>query len=321
MSNKKLLVVFGITGNQGGSVAHEALTNPILSSQYTVRGIARNISAPAAQALASLGAELVQADMDDPSTLPAALKGAHTVFAVTVTYYDGTTKANETRQAKAVVDEAINQGAQYLIWSSMSHPSKITNGVLTGVDHFDVKAEIEQYIRSLPIKSSFYAPGAFVQNWRRDGGPYTPRPAADGSDVLEFTTLWNKDTKLPLIDIRDSGKFVAAVLADPDKYEGKVMFAAEKEYSTTEICEILSRVEGKKVVLKKVPDEVFKGFLPEGPSREMYFQMNVLFRDFNYFGPKQKEEVEWAASQAVGKLRGLEEFLREERSGKAGGEV
>jgi uncharacterized protein YbjT (DUF2867 family) len=39
---------------------------------------------------------------------------------------------------------------------------RITGGKYQHVEHFDSKAEVEDYIRALPIKSAFFAPGSFM---------------------------------------------------------------------------------------------------------------------------------------------------------------
>jgi uncharacterized protein YbjT (DUF2867 family) len=308
MTTKPLLVVFGATGNQGGSIAHFVLDDPELSKRYAVRAITRDTNNPKAQALAKKGAELVQADLADESSLPVALKGANFVFAVTITLYQGNTKSIETAQAKALCSEAIKQGAEYIIWSSMSHPFKISNGKLTQVVHFDVKAEIETYIRTLPIKSSFYAPGSFMQNLYTS---MAPRPSWSGDGTYILPSLCNADTLLPLIDITDTGKFVGAILAEPDKYEGKFFAAAEGLYSYSQMAEILSKVTGKEVKFQKVDDEMFKSFLPEG-FREQLYEMMVHCRDYGYYGENMKADVQWASEQAKGHLTTLEEFLTRE---------
>ena len=79
----KLLTVFGATGNQGGSVIDTVLADPILSHEFRIRAVTRNTASDKAKALAVLGVELVQADLDDVAAVSAAVDGAHTVFAVT----------------------------------------------------------------------------------------------------------------------------------------------------------------------------------------------------------------------------------------------
>lgn len=304
--SKQLLVVFGATGNQGGSIVRHVLEDPVLNKRYSVRAITRDASNPKAQALTSQGAEVVSADLEDPYSLPAALKGASFVYALTNTQYGRPTREIETNQAKALCNEALKQGVQYIIWSSMGHPYKISGGKLTHVEHFDVKAEIEEYIRGLPIKSSFFAPGSFMQNYYTTQTP-RPSPANDGTYVL--ANLCKPSTVIPHIDITDTGAWVAAILADPDKYEGKHFSAAQGLYTYEEIVQIMSKVSGKTVTFQQLPDEVFKGFLPEG-FRDQLFDMYLLFRDYGYYGENMKQEVEWAKSQARGKLTDLEEFLR-----------
>ena len=43
--------------------------------------------------------------------------------------------------------------------------TKNSHGNLTDVFHFDGKADIEAYIRTLLIKSAFFTPGSFMQNY------------------------------------------------------------------------------------------------------------------------------------------------------------
>lgn len=55
----KLLTVFGATGNQGGSVIETVLSDATLREEFTIRGITRDTSKPAARALAARGIEVV----------------------------------------------------------------------------------------------------------------------------------------------------------------------------------------------------------------------------------------------------------------------
>ena len=57
--SSKLLVVFGATGLQGGSVIKTLLADSALAKQYKIRGITRDPKKPAAQELAAQGVELM----------------------------------------------------------------------------------------------------------------------------------------------------------------------------------------------------------------------------------------------------------------------
>lgn len=308
--SKQLLAVFGATGNQGFSTANFVLDNPDLSNRYTVRAISRNLSNPKMQHLASRGAELIQADLDDPSTLLPALKDVKYTFFLTTTQYQGHSREVETRQARDFCAAALEAGVEYVIFSSMSHPLLISRGKLKHVGHFDDKAEIELYMRGMPFKSAFYAPGSFMQNFQTTMKP-RPSPAQDGTYVLANCLRGN--TALPFIDITDTGKWVGAILADPDKYEGRFFAAAEKLYTMEEVAAVIGKVTGKTVRHLQLEDDVFKGVLPEGVLKEPLFEMYVFMRDYGYFGANMREEVEWAKAQARGELVGLEEFLRAQK--------
>jgi hypothetical protein len=54
----KILTVFGATGNQGGSVIRAVLADSVLSKEFSIRGITRDVSKPAAKALASKGVDV-----------------------------------------------------------------------------------------------------------------------------------------------------------------------------------------------------------------------------------------------------------------------
>ncbi len=58
-SPSKLLVVFGATGNQGGSVIKSVLADPRTAKEFKIRGITRDPSKPNAQALTEKGVEMV----------------------------------------------------------------------------------------------------------------------------------------------------------------------------------------------------------------------------------------------------------------------
>lgn len=56
----KIFTVFGATGNQGGSVIRAVLADPVLSKEYKLRGVTRDVNKPAAQALSAKGVEMVK---------------------------------------------------------------------------------------------------------------------------------------------------------------------------------------------------------------------------------------------------------------------
>jgi uncharacterized protein YbjT (DUF2867 family) len=142
--SQKIITVFGATGNQGGSTASAIFNSPDLSSKYKVRAITRDPKKPAAQALASKGAELAQADLNDVESVKKAVDGAYGVFAVT-NYWESMSKEVEETQGRNIVDACKAAGVKHLIWSTLPHVGKLTNGELSKVEHFESKAEVAEY--------------------------------------------------------------------------------------------------------------------------------------------------------------------------------
>ena len=60
MSLKKILVVFGATGNQGGSVIKSILGDPVTAEEFHIRAVTRDTSKPTAEALASKGVTVLK---------------------------------------------------------------------------------------------------------------------------------------------------------------------------------------------------------------------------------------------------------------------
>ncbi|EMD69420.1 hypothetical protein GGP41_004593 [Bipolaris sorokiniana] len=309
--SKNILAILPATSTQGLSLAMHILSSPSLSSKYTIRALARNPSHPSLLPLSTQGVDTAYADMSVPSSLTSALAGVSHLYLATLTTPNySQTRATEIQQVKTVCAAALAAGVQYIVFSSMSHPLSLSFGKLRNVDHFDVKAECELYIRRLPLRSAFVAPASFMQNLT---GVTRPRLATGEGErekgVYEMPSILPSDTKVPYIDITEVGKWIGAVFEDPDRFAGRTLMAAEAFYTPQQVARIVAKVTGKEVRHVQVGDEVMKGRLHEG-IREQLYEMNVLFRDYGYFGEGEEDEVAWARAQVKGEVTGLEEFLR-----------
>lgn len=59
MVDKKTILVFGATGNQGISVINAILRDPKLAAEWHIKGVTRDVTKSSAKALADQGVELV----------------------------------------------------------------------------------------------------------------------------------------------------------------------------------------------------------------------------------------------------------------------
>lgn len=300
----KILAVFGATGQQGGSVIDHVLNDPELSQEYRIRAITRDVGLEKAEKLKQK-VEVVQGDVLNRASLEIALTGVHTVFAMTTPTFGADALEVEYNNAKTIADVAVEKGAEYIIFSTLPSVTEISGGKYTKVTPFDAKAKAEQYIRSLNIKSAFYSRGYFMENFQSQRF-LAPRHASDGTWVLARHI--SPKTQLPFVDaIGDTGKFVGAILAEPDKYEGKTFCGAAALYTLEEIAAIMSKATGKTVVSMQIPLEDFRKSLPF--AVDLFAEAFSYLEEFGYFGPDSKKSVAWAAENARGRLSTLGEYF------------
>lgn len=308
----KILAVFGATGQQGGSVINYVLNDPELSQKYNIRAITRDVDSEKAKQLKEK-VEVVQGDVLNRASLGTALTGAHTIFAMTTPSFGPDALDVEYNSAKTIADVAVERGAEYIIFSTLPPVKEISGGKYTKVTPFDAKAKAEQYIRGLHIKSAFYSPGYFMENFQSQALQVflAPQQAPDGTWVLARSSP--PKTLTPFVDaVGDTGKFVGAILAEPDKYEGKTFCASTALYSWEEVAAIMTKTTGKTVVFKQILPEEFKQSLPF--VADMFAEMFDFIEEFGYYGPGSKELVGWAADNARGRLSTLEEYFEVHRS-------
>lgn len=274
----KVLGVIGATGQQGGSVVDFVLNDPELKSLYAIRAFTRDASKPAAQVLAAKGVDVVQGDAGDPASLKKGLTGVDTLFFMT-TMMPGSGVSKDDI-GKAIADAAVEAGVNYIIFSTLPSSESISMGK-EPVPHFDNKAKVEQHIRYLPVKSSFYCPGCFMQNFVTNTAP---QPQPDGSLVIQCTI--GGGTNIPMIDVvGDTGNYVGAILAQPEKYEGKLLLAVSEFTNFNKVAKTMSKVYDKQISYQQVDKKDYLTFLPEALRKDM-ISMFSYCDDFGFYGSK-----------------------------------
>ena len=286
---------------------NSVLHDPLLSKTYQIRAITRDVNSESAQKLKSKNIDIVQGDAHDRASLETALTGAHTVFAMTNPAFAPNGFEIEFNSAKLIADVAVEKAISYLIFSTLPNVTAISGGKYTHVTHFDAKAKAEEYIRTLPIKSAFVSLGLFMQTFA--SLPFmAPKKADDGTWVMERHS--SPQIRIPMVDaVGDTGKFVGAILAEPEKYEGKTFCAAEALYSCEEVASIISRATGKNVVYRQISQEQWESKLPF--AKQVLVEAFIYQQEFGQYGADTDGKVKWAVENARGKLSTFEEYLKE----------
>lgn len=312
--SKRLITIFGATGNQGGSVISTILGHQNLSQQFALRGITRNTSSDKAKALASKGVELVVADLNDPKSLKEALKGSYAVFAVT-NYWETGSRSTEVAQGKAIADACVAAGVKHVVWSSLVNVTKLTNGALSKVAHFDGKSEIADYFESVKGSAgmivTYFMPGFYATNFKSmtSSNPHV------NNGTPTITLPWDTEkTQVPVFDPAvDTGTYVAAMIGSPNPSEldGKHIQAVSEWKTPAQIVAEMSEVIGQEVKFNSVSQEVFLSFM-KMPSGEELTENMVLVRDYSYYGlgAEKKQPEDDKILEAVGlKTETFKEFV------------
>lgn len=280
---KQTIVVFGATGKQGGSVVKTILADPKTAAKYHVKAVTRDTTKESAQKLKELGAEVVSADLNAPETLAPVLEGAYGVFSVT-NFLEQMDAAPEITQGKAVADAAKAAGVQHLVWSSLLNVTKLTNGKLTNVHHFDSKASVEEYIRTLDIPATFFLAGYFMSN--------LPGMSISSQTGWTLNLPTTANAPIPLFAAEhDTGKFVKGIFENRSSLLGARVLGATAYYTPTQIVDEMKEVYPKtaaSAAYNELPGDVYKGILgsfglPESFQQEM-LENHQLFDVAGYFG-------------------------------------
>src|SRR5207249_4868989 len=143
--------VVGATGQQGGAVCAAILNDA--AGGFSCRAITRDPGKDKARALASKGAEVVRADLDDAESVRKAFAGAHGAYCVT-NFWEHLSAEREKAQAKNMADAARTERLAHVIWSTLEDTRKLMPAADTRmpilqekyrVPHFDGKAEADAY--------------------------------------------------------------------------------------------------------------------------------------------------------------------------------
>ncbi|KAK4870142.1 hypothetical protein LT330_005196 [Penicillium expansum] len=304
----KIIAVFGATGQQGGSVIRTILQDVSLSQKFNIRGITRDASKPAAQALVKQGIEVKTADMNSKESLAQALEGSHSVFLVTTPDWGNAGSDAELVHGKNVADTAKEAGVQHLIFSSLFNVTETSGGRLKHVPHFDHKAQVEEYIRSIGVPATFVLPGYFMTNYTVFG-----MLRKDSDDVYNLAYPVGKDAQFPLIDIAsDMGKYVAAALKNRSEVLGLQLLAAADYYSPTRILAEFESLTGKKTQFVQVDSDTYKSFIP-GPMGEEMLENHLFVENPGYFNGRSLKESHKLLEKSGYRVTTWKDFLEQSK--------
>lgn len=265
----KIIAVVGATGIQGSSVVNTFLQSP----GWTVRALTRDPSSSAAQALASKGCQVLRADLEDPSSLDEAFRGAHAIFLNTdfwIPYVEAIRTGKhsieessvvafdtEVRHAKNATDSVVRVAGdtlERLVYSALGPQKDVSGGRFSQGHHWNTKAVAANYIEAaLPGKASFIYLGAYSTNTFLLPQKY-PHLQAEG--VPEYTLLVPafSTTRLPVIrESESTGLFVRALVEEEEP--GLKLMAYDCDVEFGQALEDWNAITGRDARFLQVSEE------------------------------------------------------------------
>jgi uncharacterized protein YbjT (DUF2867 family) len=261
VAEKKTIAVAGATGAQGGGLVRAILSDA--SGGFAARALTRNVNSEKARELARLGAEVVEANVEDLESLKKAFKGAYGAYCVTF-FWEHFSPEKEFNQAANMAHAAKHAGLQHVIWSTFEDTRKwvpLSDSrmpTLMGkykVPHFDAKAEADRVFTELGLPVTFLLTSFYWDNLIHFG--MGPKKGPDGK--LAFT-LPMGDKKLPGIASEDIGRCAYGIFKKGSEFIGKTVGIAGEHLTGAQIAAALAKALGQEVRFNDVPPDAYRSF-------------------------------------------------------------
>ena len=283
---KDAILVTGATGQQGGAVARE-----LLAHGHKVRAMTRMPNGDNAKALGVLGAEIVQGDLDDATSLQRAVQGVWGLFALQNTWEAGV--AREETQGKQIAEIAKKAGIQHYVYSSVGSADR-----RTGIPHFDNKWRVEEALRGLGFPSyTILRPVFFMENFL---SPWF-KPGIDQGKLMIGV---KPTTVLQMIAVGDIGTYGRLAFERHAELNGSAVEIAGAAHTMPDTARILGKAAGRTITFAQVPIEEVRKFSEDFAVMLEWFDRVGYSADIpanaKAFGIRPTTLEEWANRQNWG---------------------
>jgi uncharacterized protein YbjT (DUF2867 family) len=249
-----------------------------------------------------MGAEVVEADLDDKASLERAFAGAYGAYCVT-NFWEHFSADKEQVQARNMAEAARAAGLKHVIWSTLEDVrrwvplSDNRMPTLQGkwkVPHFDGKGSSDHVWKDLGVPATLLFTSFYWDNFIYFG--MGPKAGPDGTLAIGMPM---GDRKLSGIAAADIGACAYGIFKAGNEYIGKTVGIAGDHVSGTDMAAALSKALGKKVVYHAMEPAAYRalGF----PGADDLGNMFQFYRDFN---------DDFVAARSVEKTRKLNPKLQ-----------
>ncbi|KAH7310267.1 hypothetical protein BKA65DRAFT_164779 [Rhexocercosporidium sp. MPI-PUGE-AT-0058] len=252
------LSTFFITAAAGGQGA--AVARQLLETGYKVNALVRDVTKPASQTLANLGATLIEGDFDNIAALQTAAKGCYGVYlCVSPTQ----PVEDELIHARNVIEAAKLAGISKIVCSTVARAEEHEQFALWHdwlahypflVGYWSYKAAIQKLVQEAGFESwTILQPAWIMTNWTMAARSYYWR-VEDGEKMI--TSAFARETVLDLTCPNDVGMFAArAFIEDDGGLKGRIMRVASESLTVGKMAMDMSKVAGKEIKVYWLSDE------------------------------------------------------------------
>ena len=240
-------LVTGATGVQGGFVV-----NHLLKAGVKINAVVRDVTSSKAQALAARGVILFQGTHESPEpSFRNAASGCTGIF-LNLSVFDPSVAH---AQASAILAASLAGGSATLRSVVLSSTTRVDEyaashfrALVQKIDpmlfaYYAAKAGVEAAVREAGFQHyTILRPGVLMNDY------LLPISAIGVPDLPRKAKIWHsfrvKGGNIPHTDPEDVGKYAAAALLEPEKFNGAELPLAVGNMSPEEVGAVLARVSG-----------------------------------------------------------------------------
>ena len=281
------VLLIGVTGGTGSNVIKGFIEQDIKDLRTMTRKI--DLERSSLSKLSKAGVELVEADLDDESSLKTAFAGVSAVYCHALSGDYAKPDPKEIDRARHVATVAKQANIRHFVYNSSGGVDRNS-----GIGHIEQKHRVEQILRQANLPTTMLRACLFMEEfWKR----YTRPSILKGS----FAFSVQSDKLLHLITTKDMGRVAAHVIKHRDRYIGREIELAGDALTPQQMAEAFAKAQGGPVNYKEVPPWIFLLLF-----RKSLFDLIQWYRKAGY-----QADVPQLRAEFPGLLTSFREFLEE----------
>jgi uncharacterized protein YbjT (DUF2867 family) len=289
-SSKVLLI--GVTGGTGSHVVKGLLEQNVTNLCALTRKI--DLDRAHLSQLNRLGVELVEADLDDETSLEKAFAGVTAVYCHALARDTAKPDPQEIERAKRAARAAKQANIAHFIYNSAGGVERNS-----GVAHIEQKFRVEQILKQANLPTTMLRACLFMEEFWKS---YTRPSILKGT----FSFSIQPDKPLHLVTTKDMGRVAAYVMKHPSQYIDREIELAGDVLTPKQMAEAFSKVQGSPVAYKEVPPWIFlllfrkslfdliQWYRKEGYQANVSYLRNEEFPNLLTTFEEFLEETHWA---------------------------